>query len=278
MRKKYLPLSGITVIVTRPEKQADEFSLLLRRYGARVAKLPVVEIAANSSAAKVLSNLVKRNTWNFDWAIFTSANGVRAFFAAAGASEARQLLNRCRVAAIGEKTAQVLCQKGVRVHLVPPQFVAESLVSRLAIKGVCGKRVIILRSEQARDTLPVSLRNLGAEVRVVNLYRTVLLESDNVRVKVRKLLASGGKKIVTFTSSSTAKNFVRLAGGKKSVRKISGAFIASIGPVTSGTARRLGLPVHIEAKKYTIEGLTEAIVRKVSEMRRSKRWDSQQSD
>jgi len=278
MREKYLPLSGITVIVTRPSKQADEFSLPLERYGAKVAKIPVIEIAANPGAVKIISDAVRRKVWDFDWTIFTSANGAQAFFSAAGASEARQLLMHSKIAAIGEKTAQVLRQKGVKVALVPPQYVAESLISQLAKTRICGKRIVILRSEQARDTLPHSLRNLGARVRVVNLYRTVLPENENVRIKLRKLLASGGEKIITFTSSSTVKNFVRLAGGKKSVSKISEAFIASIGPVTSRTARRLGLPVHIEAKKYTIEGLTEAIVRKVSEMRRSKRWDFQQSD
>jgi uroporphyrinogen III methyltransferase/synthase len=278
MRKKSLALSGITVVVTRPEKQADEFSLLLERYGAKVVKLPVVEISANPHAAKVVSNLVKRNSWNFDWAIFTSVNGARAFFDASGDSQARQALNRSKVAAIGEKTAQELRRKGIKVALVPPQYVAESLVSELAKLGICGKRVIILRSQQGRDVLPESLRALGATVRVVNLYRTVLAENKNVKARLRKLFASGERKIITFTSSSTVKNFVKLAGGAKNVSKIFRALIASIGPVTSRTARKLGLPVHIEAKKYTIEGLTKAIVRKVHQMRRSKRWDSQWSD
>jgi uroporphyrinogen III methyltransferase/synthase len=263
MRKKSLPLSGITVIVTRPEKQADEFSLLLQRYGAKVAKLPVVQIAANPNAAKVVSNLVKPDTWNFDWAIFTSVNGVRAFFYAAGETRARTALRRSKVAAIGEKTAKVLRRKGVRVHLIPAHYVAESLISQFAKLGISGKRVIILRSQQARDILPASLRNLGATVRVVNLYRTVIPPTENVKAELRKLSVSRGRKIVTFTSSSTVKNFVKLAGGAMNAGKVPGTLIASIGPVTSRTARELGLPVHIEAKKYTIEGLTEAIVRKV---------------
>ena len=161
-----------------------------------------------------------------------------------------------RIAAIGPATKKAIEQRGARVDVVPREYVAESVVRSLR-RRVKDKRVLLVRARIARDVIPRELRKAGAHVDVVEAYETVVPQTS--RVRLRKALANPKSRshVITFTSSSTVKNFVALLGKKhpsfESVR------MASIGPVTSSTLRDLGLPVDIAAKEFTIPGLVEAI-------------------
>jgi len=171
-----------------------------------------------------------------------------------------------KVAAIGPATRKAIERRGVRVDVVPEEYVAESVVKSLR-DHVAGQRVLLARAKVARDVIPRQLRDLGAQVDVVEAYETVIPRSS--RARLRALLEDPKRRpdVITFTSSSTVRNFVALLGknigrGHPRPRKaspIDSIRLASIGPVTSSTLRELGLPVDIEAREYTIPGLIEAI-------------------
>jgi uroporphyrinogen III methyltransferase/synthase len=150
-----------------------------------------------------------------------------------------------------------LRETGVYVDFVPEKFVAESVAEGLALFGMEGKRVLLPRAMEAREVLPQMLEEMGAQVDVVPAYRTV--RDDSQADFVREQLLSGGVDFLTFTSSSTVRNFVQLIG-REALEQARGAFkVASIGPITSQTARELGLTVDVEAQLFTIAGLVEAI-------------------
>ena len=167
-----------------------------------------------------------------------------------------------KIAAIGPATKKAIESHGLKVNVVPTEYVAESVVKSLRRK-VAGKRVLLARAKVARDVIPRELRKLGAEVDVVEAYETVIPRSSRARLRAVLKDPKRCPHVITFTSSSTARNFVQLLG--KNVwrgRPIAPRF-ASIGPVTSATLRELGLPVDIEAEEYTIPGLIAAIIKSV---------------
>ena len=166
-----------------------------------------------------------------------------------------------RVAAIGPATAKAIQQRGTNVDVVPKEYVAESVVRSLKNK-VKGKRVLLVRAKVARDVIPHELRNAGALVDVVEAYETIVPTSSRSRLRAALKNPKIRPHVVTFTSSSTVKNFVELLGAtsRKRSKELAGIRLASIGPVTSATLRELGLPVDIAAKEFTIPGLIKAIV------------------
>jgi len=188
---------------------------------------------------------------------------------------ATPLSKRLRVAAIGPATKRTIEQRGIKVEVVPKEYVAESVVRSLR-QRVKGKRVLLIRAKVARDVIPRELRQAGAHVDVVEAYQTVVPRSSRSRLRAA-LKNSRRPNVITFTSSSTVRNFVALLGGSAlpaSVRDprsrrregphhtwIDGVQFASIGPITSATLEELGFPVHIEAKPYTIPGLVDAVVK-----------------
>ena len=167
-------------------------------------------------------------------------------------------LRHLQVAAIGPATKKALESRGLKVHVVPEKYIAESVVRRLR-KQVKGKRVPLVRAKVARDVIPRDLRAAGAQVDVVEAYETVIPRASRSRLRAALATSRRAPKVITFTSSSTVRNFVDLLGNDhgsvlKDVR------LASIGPVTSSTLEQLGLRVDIEAREYTIPGLIKAIV------------------
>jgi uroporphyrinogen-III synthase len=162
-----------------------------------------------------------------------------------------------RIAAIGPATKKSIEQHGVVVDVVPKEYVAESVVRSLRGK-VKGKRVLLVRAKIARDVIPQELRKAGAHVDVVEAYETIVPETSRRRLQTA-LQSKRRPNVVTFTSSSTVKNFVELLGPRKS-KRLSGIYMASIGPVTSATLKDLRLPVDIAAREFTIPGLVAAIV------------------
>jgi len=282
-----LPLKGVRVLVGRAHHQASALSRELRQLGAEVIEIPFIEIRKPRSLAPLDSALT--NLESYDWLILTSVNGVEAMwerlarltttkkthptknsksqvttYAAANSS--------LRVAAIGPATKKALEERGMIVDVVPKEYVAESVVRSL--KGrVKGKRVLLVRAKVARDVIPRELRRAGAHVDVVEAYETVVPTSS--RAGLRAVFANAKRRphVITFTSSSTVRNFVSLLGttdGKKfratdrsriaSGRGVlNGVRMASIGPVTSATLRECKFVVDIEAAEFTIPGLVKAI-------------------
>ena len=170
-------------------------------------------------------------------------------------------LKHLHVAAIGPATKKAIEQRGAHVDVVPKEYIAESVVRSLR-KRVKGKRVLLVRAKVARDVIPQELRKVGAQVDVVEAYETVVPQSS--RTRLRSVLRNPRRRphVVTFTSSSTVRNFVALLGA--SAGSLDEIRCASIGPVTSATLRELGLRVDIAAKEFTIPGLVEAIVAAVA--------------
>jgi uroporphyrinogen-III synthase len=168
-----------------------------------------------------------------------------------------------KIVAIGPATRKALEERGLKVDVVPKQYVAESVVASLRRK-VKGKRILLARAKVARDVIPRELRKLGAQVDVVEAYETIVPMSS--RRRLREALLRARPDIITFTSSSTVKNFVALLGESRGqglqrhAYQLSNVRLASIGPVTSSTLRDFGLSVAIEAREYTIPGLVKAIV------------------
>jgi len=262
------PLRGVRVLVGRARHQAGSLSAELRKRGAQVIEIPFIEIRQPESFRPLDSAL--KNLANYDWLILTSVNGVDAMWARLARLRMKpQSLAHLRIAAIGPATKKAIEQRGPKVDIVPKEYVAESVVRSLRSK-VKGKRILLVRAKVARDVIPRELRRAGARVDVVEAYETVVPASS--RRRLRSTLQNPKKRphLVTFTSSSTVKNFVELLGGSKRKRSIlDGVLMSSIGPVTSATLRELGLSVDIAAREYTIPGLITAMVEAVASARAS---------
>jgi len=266
-RKAHGPLSGVRVLVGRARHQAGALSCELRKLGAEVIEIPFIEIRRPRSYKPLDSAL--KNILNYDWLILTSVNGVEALFSRwARLHKGKKALaginsDRLRVAAIGPATKKAIEQRGLRVDVVPEEYVAESVVSSLSAE-VKGKRVLLVRAKIARDVIPTELRKAGAQVDVVEAYETIVPAAS--RARLRAVMKNPKKRphVVTFTSSSTVKNFVALLGAdsRETIKaKIRGLLTSSIGPVTTATLKESGLNVDIEAKEFTIPGLVAAITR-----------------
>ncbi len=251
------PLAGTRILVGRARHQAGSLSSGLRSLGASVIEIPFIEICKPQSY-EPLDNALK-NLQTYDWLILTSANGVDAMWQRLHKRRIpRARLKHLQIAAIGPATKNAIVKHGLKVRMVPEEYVAESVVKGLRDK-VNGKRVLLVRAKVARDVIPEELRAAGAQVNVVEAYETVVPKKS--RVRLRALLQNRLRRpqLVTFTSSSTARNFSELLGNSRA-RKLKEVQFASIGPVTSATLRELGLPVAIEAKEFTMAGLIRAIV------------------
>jgi uroporphyrinogen-III synthase len=283
--RKSGPLNGVRVLVGRARHQAGALSTELRKQGAHVIEIPFIEIRKPRSFKSLDSAL--RKLHSYDWLILTSVNGVEAMWerlrklgVSVGASgethELRRVARekkqhapsitegrRLRIAAIGPATKKAIEQRGSRVDIVPKEYVAESVVRSLRSK-VKGKRVLVVRAKVARDVIPRELRRAGAHVDVVEAYETVVPKASRSRLQHVMRTPARRPHVVTFTSSSTVRNFVRLLGAKKIAKRraspLNGILMSSIGPVTSSTLREFGLPVQVAAKEFTIRGLVAAIV------------------
>jgi uroporphyrinogen III methyltransferase/synthase len=244
------PLHGRRVVVTRARAQASGLAATLRGLGAEVVELPAIRIEPLAGSPEVRRAIA--GIRDYSLVCLTSPNGVRLLFEALAAAglDARALAG-ATVAAIGPGTARELAARGVLADVVPERFVAEALVEALAGVEVGGRRVLVARAAEARDLLPDALRDRGAEVDVVPLYRTVRESPDPAALE-----AAAAADHITFTSSSTVRNLVEALGD----RFPAGARIVSIGPVTSAAAREAGLRVDVEATRHDVEGLLDALL------------------
>jgi uroporphyrinogen III methyltransferase/synthase len=246
------PLSGKRIVVTRTRKQASALSEQLRALGADILELPTIRIEPPTDLRE-FAELVQ-DAHAYDWIVFTSANGVEAFFEIFFKlyDDAREI-GAARIAAIGPATAQRVRDFHLHVDLQPEEFVAESVVREFQKQGgVENLRILLARAEKARDVLPKQLSDLGAIVDQGIAYRTVPETRDTTGAR-RRLLEEGAD-LITFTSSSTVENFLALG-----LPWPKGMQVASIGPITSKTARDHGLKIDIEGRHHDIGGLVEAI-------------------
>ena len=248
------PLSGKRIVVTRTRKQAGVLTSRLRVLGAVVFELPMIRIEPPTDLRE-FAELVQ-DSHTYDWIIFTSPNGVDAFFEIFYKlyDDAREI-GGAKIAAIGPATAQRVRDFHLHVELQPEEFVAEGVVRQFQKQGgVENLRILLARAEKARDVLPRELSKLGAIVDEAFAYRTVP-ETRDITGARRRLLEEGAD-LITFTSSSTVENFLALG-----LPWPKGMQVASIGPITSKTAADHGLKIDIEARRHDIEGLVEAIRR-----------------
>lgn len=250
------PLFGKRIIVTRARHQASALSQVIEDLGGEAWEFPAIEIVPPTLPER-LTKVIKELK-RFQWLVFTSVNGVEAFFKELG-KQGRDIrdLKGMEIVAIGPVTRAALENKNLRVAYVPEEYRAEKIIEGLASRILPGQGVLIARAEEARDILPESLKALGADVWDVPAYKTVLGGAN--REELKRLLGEKVVDAVTFTSSSTVRNFMQLLDGDTSL--LDNVTVFSIGPITSATARELGLKVHKEAVQYTIKGLVEALVK-----------------
>jgi uroporphyrinogen III methyltransferase/synthase len=254
-----LPLFGKRVLVTRPSGQAAVLSERLRNEGAAPVEAPTIRIAPPEDPAP-LAKAVK-DLATYQWVLFTSRNGVTRFFAeiARQGGDARRL-GGARVVAIGPGTASALADAGITADQVPKEHVGEE-VARIVLQAhdgdLSGVRVLLPRAKVAREALPETLRDAGAEVDVVAAYRNVPPAGDEAE-RIRRLLGEGEVDVVTFTASSTVQNLCEVLGDDAGAL-LAPLTLASIGPITTATAERLGLSIAVTASEYTNAGLVDAL-------------------
>src|SRR6185503_13820065 len=251
------PLAGKTIVVTRAGAQAYGLVEQIEKAGGQVIELPTIEIQPPESFARL--DAAVKEIERYDWLIFTSVNSVAPFLARLRAGDkSTASIASIKVGAIGPETAKRLESAGITASLVPERYQAEGILDAVKPEAMRGKRVLIPRAAEAREILPQTLHQWGATVDVVVAYRTAL---PNIDVgPVAELLRRRRIDVITFTSSSTVKNFVALFGGK-TVTEIAGeSVIACIGPITARTTEEMGGRPEIVAKEFTTAGLTRAII------------------
>jgi uroporphyrinogen III methyltransferase/synthase len=252
-----IPLLGKKILITRPREHASRFAALLRDYGAEPIELPTIQIVPPSSWESLDRAIAAIGA--YDWLIFTSANGVLAFFARFDAQgKGLDDVRGVKVCAIGPATADALQARGLEVDVMPSEYRAEAVVESLAPFPMAGRRILVPRASVARDVLPRALEARAAHVDVVEAYRTVL-PASGLEVEMRRLLEQGAVAVVTFTSPSTVTNFAALVGEVNLAHLLGEAVVACIGPVTAETAQAHGVTPTIVPDEYTIPGLARAI-------------------
>jgi uroporphyrinogen-III synthase len=266
-----MSLAGKRILTTRAAHQAGEFLDLLTGFGAEAESLPTIAVVDPISWDDLDTGLRRLHeqsagrfrTSFYDWVFFTSGNGVEWFRKRLDAlGFDLRILGGTQVCAVGTATAEALLEQGIVVDLIPEEFKAEGVIESFTARhggpeGVAGVRVLFPRARVAREVLPDKLRQLGVRIDIVETYRTIKPEIDVARWQSR--LRAGEFDAVTFTSSSTVTQFAELFPGQPVTELLSNTQVACIGPVTSDTARELGLRVAIQPNEYTIPALALAM-------------------
>ncbi|MGH7873189.1 MAG: uroporphyrinogen-III synthase [Candidatus Binatia bacterium] len=249
------PLAGKRIVVTRA--QAGALAERIEDKGGEVIEFPTIDIQPPENYAPFDAAVAKIES--YDWLFFTSVNSVEPFLARLRhAGKDKHALDKLQIGAIGSETAKKLANVGMKCCLVPERFQAEGILEAVDAESMRGKRVLIPRAAEAREVLPETLRAWGASVDVVSAYRTAV--PATAVAPLVDLLKQGRIDVITFTSSSTVRNFVRLFGNRQLGEISDGAVIACIGPITADTVAELGGEVAITAREFTMTGLVDAIV------------------
>ena len=249
------PLTGRTVVITRPQHQSQEMAEALRNLGAEAVLMPAIEIKAIDDLSPLDRSLANLN--DYRWLIFTSANGVRIAL-----DRAQQLgldwdaFSDIRLATIGPATADTLAEYGLQAEFIPESFVAEEVAAGLPEAE--GARILLPRAAKARDVLPINLSQRGAEVDEIHIYHSVQAQVDPQTIERLK----SGVDAITFTSPSTARSFTAMIqeAGLNPLALPGQPLVACIGPITARAARSIGYRVDLVAQQYTAEGLVQALL------------------
>lgn len=251
------PLLGKKIVVTRARHQASDLVNRLNALGAECLECPTIEIIPPDDWDPLDEAIGTLDT--YQWLTFTSVNGVAFFFKRLfELGRDVRALGHLKIAVIGPATEKKLAEFGLNTDILPEAYRAESVVDAFQRKKMAGMKVLLPRAEEARSVLPESLIKMGAEVNDVTVYRTRIAPDSGE--ELLHAMEEGHIDMVTFTSSSTVKNFVSLMPREDMDALLKNTVIASIGPITTETAVSLGLTVHITAEPYTIPGLCDAIV------------------
>ncbi|HEY8429271.1 MAG TPA: uroporphyrinogen-III C-methyltransferase [Sandaracinaceae bacterium] len=251
------PLFGTRVLVTRPAHQTDELSTMLRDEGADPICVPAIRILPPSDRAPLERAVA--NAGAYRWVVFTSANGVAAFFDEVDRQDKdARVLGAARLCAIGPATAEALRARGLRADVVPSEYRGEGAALAIAERDpdLRGARVLLPRAEVAREALPAMLEARGAHVDVVPAYRTAGPSADDA-IALRELVHHRRVDVLTFTSPSTVREVAGALGEAEDA--VARFTVACIGPVTAEAARARGWPVHVTPTDYTARGLVEAL-------------------
>ncbi len=251
------PLFGKTIIVTRAREQASDLVQILSERGANCLEFPTIRITPSENTDALNAAIERIST--YDWVVFTSVNGVRFFFERLFAKGRDvRALGHLRTAAIGPATAEQLKRYGLCSDIVPDTYRAESVVDAFKSEAVAGKKILLPRAKEARTVLPDELARMGAVVDDIAIYHTQCVRDHADHLVA--LLENREVDVVTFTSSSTVKNFVSLLPEGKAAALLQHVTLASIGPITTETATSLGIDVQITARTFTIPGLCDAVL------------------
>jgi uroporphyrinogen III methyltransferase/synthase len=253
-----LPLWGKTAVVTRTREQASALVELLSAAGARCLEVPTLEILPPDDFGPLDAAL--KCLADYAWVIFTSANGVAAFFQRLFEKDLdMRSLGRVKLAAIGPATAQALRERGLIVDVVPARFQAEDLAAALVPRIAPGSRVLLARAQVAREVLPETLAQAGIQVDVIPVYQAQ--PPQGLPAEARPFLESGRIDLLTFASSATVHNFAALVGKEKFQELAKTAVVAAIGPITGATLEEYGITPPIQPEDYTIPALATEILR-----------------
>lgn len=252
------PLTGLRVLVTRGRAQSAEITGLLEMAGATVIYCPTIEIREPDSWAAIDAAIEKLD--DYDWIVFTSANGVEFFYRRLAR---KRLPDRIIRGAIGPATAKALETASGRVDVIAKDSKAEGALAAIIEHAggagrIRGLRFLIPRARIARDLLPTELSALGAFVDAVEVYQTIKPETEGEEIK--RLLTEGAVDVLTFTSSSTVSNFASIVGIKDLSGLLKGVLVACIGPVTAQTAREHGIEKIIQPDQYNAPALVESLI------------------
>lgn len=248
------PLFGRRVLVTRAKTQASVLRSLLNEVGAEVIEYPVIEIkeASHHEMDQAIDGIGR-----FDWVLFTSVNGVRAFFRRLSSKHLDcRAFYRAKIGAIGPATAGALREMGIVPDFIPSVYTTEQMFSEIGERNVSGKDVLLVRADIADQRLTAGLKRMGANVREVVAYHTVPVKEDPSGLE--RLLSNNEIDVVTFTSASTVHSLVGILGGNAEL--LEKTLVACIGPATATAARRASIKVDIVAAEHTTRGMTQAIV------------------
>jgi len=253
------PLFGRRIVVTRAREQASSFLAGLSQLGAECMEFPTIEIIPPESWGDLDKTI--HSLESYQWLLFTSVNGVKHFFQRLETLEKDvRDLKGIKIGAIGPKTAEAIHKKGIRPDMVPDEYRAEAVIEAFKKLETEAFKILLPRAAKAREILPQELEKMGAEVDVVEAYRTVKADGDKGTIK--EMLERGEIDMITFTSSSTVRNFVEMfePDGNQLKGWMQKVAVACIGPITARTAEEKGLSVSLIPAEYTIEALTNAIV------------------
>jgi uroporphyrinogen III methyltransferase/synthase len=251
------PLFGRRIVITRARAQASGLVSQLTKLGAQCLEIPTIKIIPPEDTAPLKKAIDHLN--HYDWLVLTSVNGVKFFFDTLfGMGKDVRALGHLKFACIGPVTKERLADYGIISDILPETYRAESVVDAFSHMNMQGKKVLLPRAKIARTILPEELIKMGASVDEVTAYETI--RCDDGKETLISLLTDQKIDAVTFTSSSTVSNFMSLLESQDAAKLLKGVTIASIGPITSDTARALGIKPNLEADPFTIPGLVDELL------------------